>query len=88
MSIAYAQAGGYAEQALQGIKVVQTYSREKLEAGNYNKYLDRSLEAKNVQAKIMAIGASLNPFLMFTFYGYALIVGALFRIYEVKNHTG
>ena len=42
----YSQCAGYAEQALQGIKVVQTYGTEKLEGDNYAKYLDRSREAK------------------------------------------
>ena len=37
---AYAQSAGYAEQALQAIKVVQTYGREMLEISNYNRNLD------------------------------------------------
>jgi hypothetical protein len=39
---AYAQSAGYAEQALQSIRIVQTYGREMLEYNNYTKYLDRA----------------------------------------------
>ena len=37
---AYAQSAGYAEQALQSIKVVHTYCQEALELKNYSKNLD------------------------------------------------
>ena len=43
---AYAQSAGYAEQALQGIKVVHTYGQELLERRNYGKYLDKSSAAQ------------------------------------------
>jgi ABC-type multidrug transport system fused ATPase/permease subunit len=36
---AYSMSNGYAQQALDGIKVVHTYGREKLELDNYKKYL-------------------------------------------------
>lgn len=45
---AYAQSAGYAEQALQAIKVVHTYGREKLELRNYSKYLTT---ARNTASK-------------------------------------
>ena len=38
----YAQSAGYAEQALQSMKVVQTFGNEELENNNYMKYLSRS----------------------------------------------
>ena len=39
---AYAQSAGYAEQALQSIRIVHTYGNEILEYMNYSKYLDRA----------------------------------------------
>lgn len=39
---AYAQSAGYAEQALQSIKIVHTYRNEELELANYSKYLGRA----------------------------------------------
>jgi len=39
---AYAQSAGYAEQALQSVKIVHTYCNELLELTNYTKYLDRA----------------------------------------------
>lgn len=39
---AYAQSAGYAEQALQSIRIVHTYGNELLEYNNYSKYLDRA----------------------------------------------
>ena len=39
---AYAQSAGYAEQALQSVKIVHTYCQEALEIKNYVKYLDRA----------------------------------------------
>jgi len=39
---AYAQSAGYAEQALQSVKIVHTYCNEQLELRNYTKYLDRA----------------------------------------------
>jgi ABC-type multidrug transport system fused ATPase/permease subunit len=41
---AYAQSAGYAEQALQAIRVVHTYGQETLECTNYAKYLNRAKE--------------------------------------------
>jgi len=40
----YAQSAGYAEQALQAIKVVHTYGQEELELKNYSKYLTNARE--------------------------------------------
>jgi len=39
---AYAQSAGYAEQALQSVKIVHTYCNEILELDNYTKYLGRA----------------------------------------------
>lgn len=39
---AYAQSAGYAEQALNAIRIVHTYCNEALELANYSKYLERA----------------------------------------------
>jgi len=39
---AYAQSAGYAEQALQSVKIVHTYCNELVELTNYTKYLGRA----------------------------------------------
>lgn len=41
---AYAQSAGYAEQALQAIKIVHTYGNELLENKIYSKHLERARE--------------------------------------------
>ena len=45
--ISYGQSAGYAEQALQAIKVVHTYGQEKLELLNYISFLDRALNTSH-----------------------------------------
>ena len=42
---AYGQSAGYADQALNAIKVVVAYGQELKESRNYNKYLDRARKA-------------------------------------------
>lgn len=83
----YSQCAGYAEQALQGIKVVQTYGTEKLEGDNYSKYLDRSREAKAYAGRVIGRGAAQNNILIFLYYAYALMLGAVVKIYDVTNHV-
>ena len=39
---AYAQSAGYAEQALQSVKIVHSFCNELLELTNYTKYLGRA----------------------------------------------
>ena len=51
---AYAQSSGYAEQALQAIKVPFTYGNELLESRNYDKYLLRAKEAANDRSWLLA----------------------------------
>ena len=62
---AYAQSAGYAEQALQSIKIVQTYCNEMLELKNYVKYLDR---ARSQKFKSQLFVAFAFAFLFFVIY--------------------
>jgi ABC-type multidrug transport system fused ATPase/permease subunit len=81
----YSQSAGFAEQALQAIKVVQTYGREKLEAFNYTKYLTRSYEAQQKFNQGMGFGIGLFMGAIYIFYAYSFGLGGLLRVKEVKN---
>ena len=88
----YGQSAGYAEQALQAIKVVHTYGQEELENSNYSKYLDR---ASNVQKKLAitnAIGLSAIFLIMLGFYGYSFFFGGVLKTaggtWALNNFTG
>ena len=47
---AYSQSAGYADQALNAIRVVHTYGQELLEEKNYKKYLDRAMKVGKKQS--------------------------------------
>lgn len=82
---AYAQSAGYAEQALNAIRIVHTYCNESLEHRNYLKYLER---AKKAQFKFTIIAASGAGFMFFAIqllYGAAFWFGGYLRWNEVKE---
>ena len=60
---AYAQSAGYAEQALNAIRIVHTFCNEALEHRNYIKFLERT---KSVQIKNSIIAAIGGGLLFFT----------------------
>ena len=43
--MAYAQSAGYAEQALQAIRIVVSFGMEQTELNNYTRFLDRVTKA-------------------------------------------
>ena len=79
---AYAQSAGYAEQALNAIKVVHTYGNEELEEKNYFKYLKRSRGVQSTEVIKTALGRSVFLCVMFLFYGFAFFNGGRFRWIE------
>ena len=82
---AYAKSGGFAEQALNNIKVVAAFGQERREIDNYTKHLD---EAKNTRQKgkvIIALSLGTFNFLLFSSYVYGLYVGGLFVKNQVYN---
>lgn len=82
---AYAQSAGYAEQALNAVRIVHTYCNEKLEHKNYLKYLER---AKKAQFKFTIIAAAGGGFLFFAIqllYGGAFWFGGWLRINKIKE---
>eukprot|EP00347_Sterkiella_histriomuscorum_P022139 403331544 len=81
----YGQSAGYAEQALNAIKVVQAFGQEKTEMKNYDKFLGR---ARKAGIKSNITGAVFISFLMliiFGYYGYAFYTGSWLVEKQVWN---
>ena len=74
----YAQSAGYAEQALQAIKVVHTYGNEKTEEASYTKFLNKSYEFQASNAFKNAAGNATIMAFFNLFYGYTLFFGGYF----------
>lgn len=82
---AYAQSAGYAEQALQSIKVVQTYGREKLEIKNYVKNLGSVRDFQLSFAKKIAIVVAFLFFIINGTYAYAFFLGSTLKANGTTN---
>lgn len=82
---AYAQSAGYAEQALQAVKVVHTYGNEKLEYNNYVKYLQRAKEQAHKQSIFASLALSSLFTLIFLFYCYGFYLGGYLRWNKFMN---
>jgi len=86
---AYGQSAGYAEQALNAIKVVFAFGQEEKEAQNYEKYLNR---ARKVGVKTHFWGGLATGFFFFSLYGYftwALFSGSYMITWkEMNDNTG
>lgn len=85
---AYAQSAGYAEQALTAIKVVHTYGQERLENGNYFKYLDRAKQISDSLGIKIGLGSAIFYSIMFLFYAYGFYFGGLLRLEGVERPNG
>ena len=73
---AYGQSAGYAEQALNAIKVVFAFGQEETEAANYEKYLNR---ARSAGIRTHVFGALTIGFFLFStqaYYAYSFFVGS------------
>lgn len=82
---AYAQSAGYAEQALQSVRVVHTYGNEILEYNNYSKYLDRARIQQRKSSRYVACSYALLFGLIYAFYACALYFGGLLRWEEIRE---
>ena len=82
---AYSQSAGYAEQALQSIKIVQTYGNELLELKNYVKYLDRAKQQKFKSQIFVSLAFAFFFFIIYAFYGYSLYMGGYLRWEQIKE---
>lgn len=88
LAVSYAQCAGYAEQALNGIKVVQTYGQEKLEGINYARYLEGPKKAQHTLVRNLSLGLAAIFAVIFFYYGYALTMGGKLRVDEVEISEG
>lgn len=73
---AYAQSAGYAEQALQSVRIVHTYCNELLEHKNYIKFLERAKKAQFKFTIVAAIGAGMIFWAIQLLYAAAFYAGA------------
>lgn len=85
---AYAQSAGYAEQALQAIKVVHTYGQEKLEHRIYSSQLEKARQNSGTQTIKSACGQGSMFLIFFGFYCYGFFFGGYLRWNEVKSQSG
>ena len=84
---AYGQSAGYAEQALNAIRVVVAFGMERTELNNYSLYLDR---VGKLGAKAdLVTGFSLGFFMfsIYIAYSYAFLMGGIWVDQEIWNHT-
>ena len=82
---AYGQSAGYAEQAMNAIKVVFAFGQEETEIKNYEKYLIR---AKKTGVKTHLYGAlSIGGFFacLYGYYCYSFYVGSYLITDQVQN---
>lgn len=75
---AYSTSSGYAEQAFNAIKVVQTYCNENLEFINFNRNLKKSLDASLSESQGVGVALGCMMLAVYLFYSYALFFGGLF----------
>ena len=73
---AYGQSAGYAEQALNAIKVVFAFGMEETEISNYEKYLERARKT-GVKTHLLSALATGGFFIVLNgFYTYAFFIGS------------
>lgn len=84
---AYGQSAGYAEQAINAIRVVQAFGQEEKEIRNFNKYL---VKAKNsgirntVKSSLILAGMF---FVIFGTYSYSFFMGSVWIKKQFHNDT-
>lgn len=73
---AYGQSAGYAEQALNAIKVVFAFGQEETEVENYVKYLNRARQ-QGVKTHIFgALSVGVFYFALYGYYAYSFFSGS------------
>lgn len=82
---AYGQSAGYAEQALNAIKVVFAFGQEETEIKNYEKYLTKARKTgiKTHMTGALAIGGFFMT--LYGYYSYSFFVGSFMVTDEIKN---
>jgi ribosomal protein S19 len=84
---AYGQSAGYADQALNAIRVVVAYGQEEKEVKNYIKYLDRARKAGIKTHCKGSMVISLFFASIFGVYAYAFYMGSVWIYHDIWNHT-
>ena len=82
---AYSKSGGYAEQALNAIRIVAAYGQESRELDNYCKHLDTARTAGLKTFAKSAASYALFTFVMFACYSYNFYFGGIFVRDNVQN---
>ena len=85
---AYANSAGYAEQAIQAIKVVHTYGQEALEQRIYTSQLVKTRGNAALQTFKSAFGQGCMFFTFFAFYCYGFYFGGFLRWTEARDQSG
>lgn len=81
----YGQSAGYAEQALNSIRVVTAYGRQQFEIDNYVKYLDRARQTSNKAQLGMAMVLGCIIFCIYSAFAYSFWIGGIFVRKQVMN---
>jgi hypothetical protein len=84
---AYGQSAGYADQALNAIRVVVAYGQEEKEVKNYVKYLDRARKAGIKTHCKGSMVISLFFASIFGVYAYTFYMGSVWIYHDIWNHT-
>ncbi len=83
---AYGQSAGYADQAINAIRVVAAYGQEEKEVRNYTKYLERARVAGVKTHCQGAFVTSLFFALIFGTYAYSFYFGSIWIYYDILNN--
>ena len=84
---AYGQSAGYADQALNAIRVVVAYGQEEKEVKNYTKYLERARIAGIKTHCRGAMAMALFFSSIFGTYAYSFYLGSVWIYNDFKNDT-
>ncbi len=84
---AYSQSAGYAEQALQAIRIVACFGQEQLEVDNYNRFLARAKEAGLKQGGSAGLSLGFFYFCIYFCYFYCFLIGAVWIDEGYWNHA-
>lgn len=82
---AYGQSAGYAEQALNAIRVVQAFGQEKAEVRNYDRHLEtaRATALKTTFKGSLALASFM--FVLFGYYAYGFYTGSWLITKQIIN---
>lgn len=84
---AYGQSAGYAEQAINAIRVVVAFGQEKKEGKNYEHFLDQSQEASKKANISSSLSTGFFLFCIKSIYAYAFYLGCVFIYIGTINPT-